>query len=131
MRICFTEQRQFCLNLQRKCGTIKTDAEKFLWKQLSNKQLCGLRFRRQHPVNYFIADFYCHQVKLIIEVDGGYHKLAEQYEYDANRDVELAKFGLKVLRFSNDEILYDIENTLMRIEKEINILLNKNNEKVL
>ncbi len=112
----------------KKMRSNQTDAERFLWEHLSKRQLRGLRFRRQHPVNYFIADFYCHQLKLIIEVDGGYHKLPQQYEYDVNRDEELTKFGLKILRFSNAQVLYDIENTLIQIEKEITILLTKRDE---
>lgn len=65
----------------------ETDAEMFLWHYLSNKDLYNVRFKRQHPIQYFIADFYCHKAKLVIEVDGGYHKLAAQFEYDSNRDI--------------------------------------------
>jgi phosphoribosylanthranilate isomerase len=96
-----------------------TEAEDFLWKQLSEKEAMNWRFRRQHPVLYFIADFYCHKAKLIIEVDGGYHKIPEQYEYDSNRDYELEELGLKVLRFTNEQVLFDIENTLKTIEKTV------------
>jgi phosphoribosylanthranilate isomerase len=97
-----------------------TDAEDFLWRQLSSQKIKGIRFKRQHPISYFIADFYCHKVKLIIEVDGGYHKIPSQYEYDCNRDHELNELGLKVLRFTNEQVLLDIENVLKRIEEEIN-----------
>lgn len=97
-----------------------TVAEEFLWKQLSSVKLKGVRFKRQHPILYFIADFYCHRAKLVIEVDGGYHKIPSQYEYDCNRDQELTVLGLKVIRFTNEEVLFYIKNVLKRIEEEIN-----------
>lgn len=97
-----------------------TGAEDFLWNQLSTVKIKGVRFKRQHPILYFIADFYCHRAKLVIEIDGGYHQIPSQYEYDINRDYELAEFGLKVLRFTNEEVLFNIENVLGKIEEEIN-----------
>ena len=96
-----------------------TEAEDLLWHQLSKGGLNGIRFRRQHPVLYFIADFYCHKAKLIIEVDGGYHILEEQFEYDKNRDSELNELGLKVIRFTNEQVLLDIENTVKVISQEV------------
>jgi phosphoribosylanthranilate isomerase len=96
-----------------------TEAEEYLWKQLSAVKLKGVRFKRQHPIIYFIADFYCHRAKLVIEVDGGYHKIPSQYEYDCNRDKELEELGLKVIRFTNEEVLSDIENVIKRVEEEI------------
>lgn len=96
-----------------------TEAEKFLWEQLSGDKIEDVRFRRQHPVLYFIADFYCHKAGLIIQVDGGYHKLEEQFEYDKNRDSELEEFGLKVIRFTNEQVLFDIENTVNKIKKVV------------
>ena len=95
-----------------------TEAESVLWLYLSNNQI-GLRFKRQHPIKYFIADFYCHKAKLVIEIDGGYHQLPEQYEYDKNRDCELKEFGLKIIRFTNEQVLFDIENTIKNIQKEL------------
>ncbi|HKM94675.1 MAG TPA: endonuclease domain-containing protein, partial [Prolixibacteraceae bacterium] len=96
-----------------------TEAEDFLWVHLSNKKIQNVRFKLQHPILYFIADFYCHKAKLIIEVDGGYHQLPAQHEYDCNRDFELEELGLKVLRFTNEQVLLDIENTLRKIEDEV------------
>ena len=57
-------------------GKSETDAEKILWERLRNKQLLGLKFRRQHPINIFIVDFYCHKIKLVVEVDGKIHLAA-------------------------------------------------------
>jgi cyclase len=97
----------------------QTEAERFLWDHLGYIKIPGIRFKCQHPVLYFIADFYCHKAKLIIEVDGGYHSIPEQYQYDKNRDLELEDLGLKVIRFTNEKVLFDIENTLRIIEQEI------------
>jgi very-short-patch-repair endonuclease len=93
-----------------------TVAEKLLWEKLRNKQIEGLKFRRQHAIGQFIVDFYCHEIKLVIEVDGGYHLNEFQAEYDNDRTYELEKFGLKVLRFKNDEIINDINNVVQNIE---------------
>jgi len=95
-----------------------TEAESVLWLYLSNNQI-GFRFKRQHPIKHFIADFYCHKAKLVIEIDGGYHQLPEQYEYDKNRDYELEELELKVIRFTNEQVLFDIENTMKSIQKEL------------
>jgi very-short-patch-repair endonuclease len=72
-----------------------TEAEEILWKHLRNNKLNGLKFRRQHPLDIYIADFYCHQKKLIIEIDGGVHDTPEQEEYDNGRTFELEEKGLK------------------------------------
>jgi len=96
----------------------ETTAEKLLWEQLSENQL-GFKFRRQHPLKWFIADFYCHKAKLIIEVDGGVHLDKLQKDYDKGREAELEKLGLKVLRFSNEEIQNDIIKVLETIRQNI------------
>lgn len=97
----------------------QTEAEMFLWNHLSVIKVSGVRFKRQHPLLYFIADFYCHKAKLIIEIDGGYHNLPEQYLYDKNRDSELEELGLKVIRFTNEQVFSDITNVLNIIEMEV------------
>jgi len=86
-----------------------TPAETVLWEHLRRKALEGIRFRRQHPVNRFILDFYCHQLRLAIEIDGSVHDLPEQAEYDAGRTAELERLGIAMLRFRNEEILQSIE----------------------
>lgn len=96
-----------------------TEAETVLWNNLSNKQLKSYRFKRQHPIYYFIADFYCHQLQLIIEVDGGYHSQPKQFQYDKERDYELNRLGINVLHFTNEEVLYDINKVLKTIEDYI------------
>lgn len=82
-----------------------TPAEAMLWEVLRDKKLEGHKFRRQHPIGKFILDFYCHRSKLAIEVDGGYHLSKEQAEYDQNRTEELRKIGVRVLRFTNEQVL--------------------------
>ncbi|MFK5854987.1 MAG: DUF559 domain-containing protein, partial [Bacteroidota bacterium] len=62
-----------------------TDSKLKLWEVLKGKRILGLRFRSQHPIDIFIADFYCHPVKLVVEVDGGIHKSSDQKEYDIGR----------------------------------------------
>ena len=94
-----------------------TEAEEILWGQLRGKKLLGLRFRPQHPVDIFIADFYCHPLKLVIEVDGGIHKSKEQREYDIGREGELENWGIKVIRFTNDEIKNDINKIVKEIKQ--------------
>lgn len=92
-----------------------TETEEILWKRLRNRKLNGLKFRRQHPVDIFIADFYCHEKKLIVELDGGIHDTIEQMEYDDGRTFELEEKGFIILRFRNEEVLNEIEQVLEKI----------------
>ena len=89
-----------------------TKAEEILWEQLRGKKLLGLRFRPQHPIDIFIADFYCHPLKLVIEVDGGVHKSKEQQDYDIGREGELENWGIKVVRFTNEKIRNNITQVI-------------------
>jgi very-short-patch-repair endonuclease len=92
-----------------------TNSELILWECLKGKQILGLRFRPQHPIDIFIADFYCHPLKLVIEVDGGIHKSKDQKEYDIGREAELENWDLKVIRFTNEEIDEHLEQVMKRI----------------
>jgi len=92
-----------------------TKEESLLWGLLRNNQLLGMKFRRQHPINSYIVDFYCHSAKLVIEVDGDSHSKKEQIIHDEIRTQIIEEFGIKVLRFSNYEILscaHDVFRTL-------------------
>jgi very-short-patch-repair endonuclease len=91
-----------------------TNCELLLWEKLRSRQILGLRFRSQHPIDFFIADFYCHKARLVIEIDGEIHK--EQIEYDNGREAEIEKYNLKVIRFSNDEIINEIDTVLSKIK---------------
>ena len=92
-----------------------TVAEKILWNKLRNRQLEGLKFRRQHPIDIFIADFYCHENKLVVEVDGKIHDY--QKEYDEGRTAELERLGITVIRFSNEEVKNNIKLVTRRIKE--------------
>lgn len=92
-----------------------TLSETRLWRAISNKKLDGLRFRRQHPVGNFILDFYCPSHKLVIEVDGDYHQQRQQY--DNARTEQLEQYGYKVLRFTNQAVMNDLEAVLDEIRK--------------
>ncbi|MBS1574553.1 MAG: endonuclease domain-containing protein [Bacteroidetes bacterium] len=99
----------------RELRQISTEAEKLLWSELRNRKLNGLKFRRQHPIDKYVADFYCHEKKLVIELDGVVHDKKENKEYDQARTIELAGLKINVLRFRNDEVENDIEKVLKKI----------------
>jgi very-short-patch-repair endonuclease len=99
-----------------------TAGEKALWNILRKFRYKGYIFRRQHPVDIFIADFYCHKLKLIIEVDGGVHNSDQAIEYDDGRSGELEKYGLKIIRFTNDEVLNETDKVIFQIQDYINRL---------
>jgi len=102
----------------RKLRNSATDAERRLWQHLRLKQLDGLKFRRQVPVAGYIADFLCHELKLIVELDGGQH--IEQSAYDKQRTLALEAKGHRVLRYWNDDVLlqtsYVLED-ILRVSK--------------
>jgi very-short-patch-repair endonuclease len=89
-----------------------TPPEQKLWQQLRNKQLHGLKFRRQHPFDRFILDFYCPQRQLVIELDGHHHTEPEQRQYDEARTDWLEAQGLRVVRFSNREVEENLAGVL-------------------
>ena len=96
----------------RKLRTRMTRAEKLLWEELKGNKLDGFRFKPQHPIHRFIADFYCHKLKLVIEVDGKIHESIEQAELDEGRTYELEQFGLTVIRVSNEDVFYRRDKVL-------------------
>jgi very-short-patch-repair endonuclease len=92
----------------------QTDAEKLLWYYLRNRQLTGHKFRRQHPIGRFFADFACIEKTLIVEIDGGQHALAR--DKDNQRTAYLESEGFTVLRFWNNQVLNETEAMLERIK---------------
>lgn len=98
-----------------------TFAEILLWEKLRNRRFQNLKFRRQHPISRFVADFYCHEKKLVLEVDGPIHLSIESQEYDENRSFEIEKLGIRILRFKNEEAEKNMEYVLGRISDLINI----------
>jgi very-short-patch-repair endonuclease len=96
-----------------------TEAESTLWNALRNRRLNGFKFRRQHPIKRFIADFYCHEARLVIEVDGEIHNDSYSQEYDEGRTFELKEFDVRVIRFTNQEILSSLDTVLFKINMEV------------
>jgi very-short-patch-repair endonuclease len=107
------------LELAKSLRNNMTYHEKLLWEKLKGKQLYGLRFRRQHPISFFIVDFYCHEAMLVVEVDGEIHY--DRIDYDDGRSAEMEKFGIKVIRFTNIEV----ENNIEKVIKTIEIIVNE------
>lgn len=101
----------------RQLRRTETEAEKKLWPYLRNRQLMGKKFRRQHAIDTYILDFYCHESKLAVELDGAIHNEEMNRQYDKARTDVLAALGIVVIRFSNDEVMNDIERVLQRIGK--------------
>ena len=99
-----------------------TEPEKKLWERLSKNQIEGLKFRRQHPILFYIADFYCHALHLIIEIDGGYHDTIEQKVKDDERTEHLKSNGITLIRFSNEEVLNNMDGVIEEIIRVIHKL---------
>ena len=92
-----------------------TDAEKALWVKLRRKQLHGLQFYRQKPLGNFIVDFYCPAARLVIEIDGGQHYEEDGRNRDGLRDDYLESLGIRVLRFSNLDVLKNMDGVIATI----------------
>ena len=95
---------------------VQTAAEEKLWQALRNGKVCNLKFRRQHAFDDYILDFYCHTMKLAIEVDGAVHNDPEAVIKDAVRTKNLNESGIVVLRFTNSEVEKDLRVTIKKIE---------------
>ncbi len=96
-----------------------THAESTLWSSyLKNKPL-GYKFRRQHPISIYIADFYCHSLKLIIEIDGDVHTDIDVQKHDLERQKNLELEGMSFIRCTNEDVEKNLENVIKRIEEYI------------
>lgn len=102
-----------------------TLAEILLWSELRSKKVEGYKFRRQQPIFDYIVDFYCHELKLIIEVDGEIHSLYEQAEKDKKRDRILKINGFNILHFSNYEVEGDLFGSVKKIKSFISKILSR------
>lgn len=112
--------RQFARELRQPL----TPAEAILWRLLRNRIL-GFKFRRQHEIEFFIIDFYCAEVKLCIEIDGDSHLTESQQEYDAARTEYLEALGRTVIRFTNQDVRYNINAVVGEILERCNELKTK------
>ena len=99
----------------RELRQTETDAEKIMWGFLRNRKLKGKKFRRQHALANYVLDFYCHECKLAVELDGNFHGEKEQQEYDTARTNLLNEHDIKVVRFWNKEVMNEPEKVLEKI----------------
>jgi very-short-patch-repair endonuclease len=106
--------RQFARELRQP----QTPAETALWQHLRNRNL-GYKFRRQHPIGFFIIDFYCAEAKLLIEIDGDSHFQKTQMDYDQKRTEHLESLGYTVIRFTNDDVRYSVHAVIAIIVEEV------------
>ena len=110
-----------------------TAAEKLMWAWLRSRRFSGYKFRRNHPVANYILDFYCHEAKLSIELDGAVHGLPEKQRSDAGRTQYLASLGIKELRFWNSHLLFNKRGICETIFRELHTrsprnIQNSNNQ---
>lgn len=98
-----------------------TEAEALLWKYLRKNQL-KQKFRRQHPTWMYVVDFYCHYLRFVIEIDGGIHEQQEVADLDKERHENLSSLGLHIIRFTNEQVLFDINFVLSEIAHKIDEL---------
>ena len=113
--------KELCRDLRKR----STNAEKILWEIVRNRKLNGFKIHRQYPIFYdfngidkfFIADFYCHEKRLVIEIDGGYHK--RHKEHDKLRTEIINLLGIKVIRFTNEEVEDNLKEVKIKIKDEI------------
>jgi len=109
-------------NLRRNC----TDAEKLLWQRLRNRQVGGVKFRRQQPIGQYIVDFMSFEKKLVIELDGGQHNEVSLIKLDRQRDRYLRERGYTVLRFWDNEVLRNTDGVLEVIAKNLGLYPHPN-----
>ncbi|GIW93849.1 MAG: hypothetical protein KatS3mg110_1890 [Pirellulaceae bacterium] len=108
-------QRRESIRKARELRARQTKAERLLWNVLRNRRLCGLRFRRQHPIGPFIVDFACIEKRIVVELDGGYHD--DVYDSDLRRQKKIERMGWLVLRFRNEDVLRDAEAVAIAIAR--------------
>jgi very-short-patch-repair endonuclease len=105
-----------------------TKEENLLWERLKDRTQFNAKFRRQHPINIYIADFYCHPLKLVVEVDGGYHIPEEQQKFDRERERDFRLLGIQVIRFTNSDIVNRMDYVIRIIHETIDERQTNNNE---
>jgi len=111
--------KKYTFQTAKKLRKESTHTEKILWKILRSRKFNKYKFRRQHPVGRYVADYYCHQSKLVIELDGEVHEDEEQKYYDIERDKFMEEMGLNVLRIKNEDVTERLESVLELIEKNL------------
>jgi very-short-patch-repair endonuclease len=117
--------RHLATTLCRELRKNSTQTEKIFWETVRNRKLEGKKFNRQFPIYYdlhgkesfYIADFYCHELKLVVEIDGGYHE--RQKDYDKHRTEVINELGLSVIRFTNKEIESNLDICLTKLKEKL------------
>jgi len=112
------DQRRFA----RRLRASQTDCEQMLWQRLRARQVAGLKFRRQVPIPPFVLDFYCVELRLAVELDGGQHYEEAGEVHDRRRTLYLQRLGIEVLRFSNLEVIQrmgDVLEQIVRIAEDL------------
>ena len=99
----------------RELRQVETETEKIMWESLRGKRLNGLKFRRQHPYEHYVLDFFCVEHQLVVELDGSVHDVSDQAAYDEERTGFLNEHGLRVIRFRNEEVKKNLSNVLQKI----------------
>lgn len=111
--------KNYAIEQARHLRKRQTDAERKLWSLLRNRNLAGVKFKRQFPIDKYILDFYSHEYKLCVEADGGQHYTDEGKEKDEIRTAALSELGIQVLRFSDREILLNSAGVCEVIQRTI------------
>ena len=114
--------RHYSVNVHRYLPELRSDMtpmERLLWAELRNRKLDGIKFRRQHPIESFVLDFYAPEVSLAVELDGDVHDLPERREADKRRQTRLEAIGITVLRITNLEAAQNMDVTLNKIRAAI------------
>ena len=112
------------INQARALRKNQTTAEKIIWQKLRSRQLAGFKFRRQHNIGRFIVDFYCDEIKLIIEIDGDVHAYKQREKYDKERQKILESKGSKIARYTNYEVFNNLDGVLEDILRKCEELKN-------
>lgn len=114
------QAKQFGRDLRKN----QTQAEQVLWARIRRKQILNVQFYRQKPIDRYIVDFYCAAARLVIELDGSQHYTPDAMAYDAKRTELLESLGLKVIRFANHRVFFDVESVLAVIHAEVRERMN-------
>jgi very-short-patch-repair endonuclease len=117
-----TRSPKYVIELAREMRVNLTIPEKILWEKLKTKKIDGHRFRIQHPIYRYILDFYCHEKKLAIEIDGDVHKFRK--DYDEYRDEYLKSAGISTIRFKNEDVTNNIDYVLSEIRNYLAQLIS-------
>ncbi len=105
-----------------------TTPESILWEAVKGNKVEGYKFRRQHPIHLYIADFYCHKLKLVIEIDGEYHNSETQLKKDQERTSYLNAQGIQIIRFTNSEVINNLNEVINKIKEVINKIKEQINQ---